>query len=99
MLAATLLCGERKCYAMVDALSSNNVLPWWITLKVEKGSISIADNIQYYTKQEQQNNNNNNNNSGGDGNDTAAATTSTTTTTTVTKSQLLDLPVILFQLS
>jgi hypothetical protein len=47
LLAATILCAERKCYAMVDALPS--VLPNWITLTVEKGNIVVAAKIQYYT--------------------------------------------------
>ena len=47
LLAATILCAERKCYAMVEALPS--VLPNWITLTVEKGNIVVAAKIQYYT--------------------------------------------------
>lgn len=47
LLAATILCAERKCYAMVEALPS--VLPNWITLTVEKGNIVVAVKIQYYT--------------------------------------------------
>ena len=46
LLAATILCAERKCYAMVEALPS--FLPFWITLTVEKGNIVVAANIQYY---------------------------------------------------
>ncbi len=46
LLAATILCAERKCYAMVEALPS--FIPSWITLAVEKGNIVVAANIQYY---------------------------------------------------
>ncbi len=47
LLAATILCAERKCYAMVEALPT--FIPSWITLTVEKGNIVVAANIQYYT--------------------------------------------------
>jgi hypothetical protein len=62
LLAATRLCAERKCHAMVQALlptlSGNTntnangggtpVLPPWITLEVERGSIAVAARVQYY---------------------------------------------------
>ena len=54
LLAATILCAERKCYAMVDALPS--FLPKWISLTVEKGNIVVAANIQYYTTEGQESN-------------------------------------------
>jgi hypothetical protein len=47
LLAATRLCAERKCYAMVQVLPP--FLPPWITLSVEKGSIAVAARIQYHT--------------------------------------------------
>ena len=95
LLAATVLCAERKCYAMVEALttvalssselsSSNINLPSWITLKVEKGSIAVAANIQYYTTEEQSH--------GKDNNDA-------TKTTTATTSRSSDRPVVLFRLA
>ncbi|KAG7349879.1 hypothetical protein IV203_012476 [Nitzschia inconspicua] len=46
LLAATRLCAERKCYAMVQFLPSH--LPSWITLQVEKGSIAVAANVKYF---------------------------------------------------
>jgi hypothetical protein len=46
LLAATRLCAERKCHAMVQALPS--FLPVWISLSVDKGSIAVAANIQYH---------------------------------------------------
>ena len=46
LLAATRLCAERKCHAMVQALPS--FLPPWISLSVEKGSIAVAARIQYH---------------------------------------------------
>lgn len=61
LLAATRLCAERKCHAMVQALqptlSGNTngggtthvqVLPPWITLQVERGSIAVAARVQYH---------------------------------------------------
>jgi hypothetical protein len=48
LLAATRLCAERKCHAMVQALQPNNFLPLWISLSVDKGSIAVAANIQYH---------------------------------------------------
>ena len=47
LLAATRLCAERKCYAMVHVLPP--FLPSWITLSVEKGSIAVTARIQYNT--------------------------------------------------
>jgi hypothetical protein len=46
LLAATRLCAERKCYAMVQVLPK--FLPSWISLSVEKGSIAVAARIQYH---------------------------------------------------
>jgi hypothetical protein len=65
LLAATRLCAERKCFAVVHALtqqfdnnttstsSSNNsklppILPHWIVLQVERGSIAVAARISYH---------------------------------------------------
>jgi hypothetical protein len=60
LLAATRLCAERKCHAMVQALQptfivGNNtngggtpILPSWITLEVERGSIAVAARVQYH---------------------------------------------------
>lgn len=50
LLAATRLCAERKCYAMVNVLPKH--LPSWITLRVEKGSIEVAARIQYHLGEE-----------------------------------------------
>jgi hypothetical protein len=46
LLAATRLCAERKCHAMVQVLPA--FLPSWISLSVEKGSIAVAARIDYY---------------------------------------------------
>ncbi len=46
LLAATRLCAERKCYAMVNVLPTH--LPEWITLSVDKGSIEVAARVQYF---------------------------------------------------
>lgn len=48
LMAATRLCAERKCYAMVQALSSSSLLPSWISLAVERGSIAVAAKLQYH---------------------------------------------------
>ena len=45
LLAATRLCAERKCYAVVQAL--HEFLPPWIRLFAEKGAIAVACSIQY----------------------------------------------------
>lgn len=45
LLAATRLCAERKCHAMVQSLPS--FLPDWITLQAEKVSITVAARIRY----------------------------------------------------
>lgn len=47
LLAATRLCAERKCHAMVAVLPK--VLPEWISLRVERGSIAVAATIRYHT--------------------------------------------------
>ena len=54
LLAATRLCAERKCQAVVEALQPSSasaadvVLPSWISLKVERGSIAVSTRIVYY---------------------------------------------------
>ena len=48
LLAATRLCADRKCYAVVQALQKSSILPSWIALSVEHGSIAIATRIKYY---------------------------------------------------
>eukprot|EP00934_Nitzschia_sp_Nitz4_P004227 Nitzschia sp. Nitz4//scaffold89_size161592//34285//37170//NITZ4_002366-RA/size161592-processed-gene-0.5-mRNA-1//1//CDS//3329559580//4217//frame0 len=45
LLAATQLCAERKCHAIVQALPA--VLPPWISVRVERGSLAVAAHIQY----------------------------------------------------
>ena len=47
LLAATTLCGERKCHALVQALQSSNILPRWMHLTVERGSIAVAAQIAH----------------------------------------------------
>ena len=47
LIAATRLCAERKCHAMVHVLPP--FLPTWITLSVEKGSIAVAARMKYHT--------------------------------------------------
>lgn len=49
LLAATVLCAERRCHAVVDALNRTKAshLPPWIHLEVECGSITIAGCISY----------------------------------------------------
>jgi hypothetical protein len=45
LLAATRLCAQQKCIAVVDVLPQ--YLPSWILLKVERGSIAVAAKIKY----------------------------------------------------
>jgi len=48
LLAATVLCAERRCHAVVDALNRRKAnLPQWIHLEVECGSITVAGCISY----------------------------------------------------
>ena len=49
LLAATVLCAERRCHAVVDALkrTKTNHLPLWVHLEVECGSITVAGKISY----------------------------------------------------
>ncbi len=49
LLAATVLCAERRCHAVVDALNRTKAshLPAWIHLEVECGSITVAGSISY----------------------------------------------------
>jgi len=48
LLAATRLCAERKCHAVAQALQSSGVLPPWVLVTVERGSIAIACRIKYH---------------------------------------------------
>jgi hypothetical protein len=57
LLAATVLCAQRRCRSVVDALmrqtvknSTSILLPSWIQFKVECGAISVAARINYPTK-------------------------------------------------
>lgn len=51
LLAATVLCAERRCRSVVEALNhqTTNKIPSWIHLEVECGSISVASRISYPT--------------------------------------------------
>ena len=51
LLAATVLCAQRRCRSVVDALNRQKMhkLPPWIHLEVECGSISVAARISYPT--------------------------------------------------
>jgi hypothetical protein len=51
LLAATRLCAERKCHAVVQALQPSSgaaILPPWIKLSVERGTIAVAARISYH---------------------------------------------------
>ncbi|KAL7580939.1 hypothetical protein ACA910_005756 [Epithemia clementina (nom. ined.)] len=58
LLAATRLCTERKCAAVVAALQSGKggigsvggeqFLPPWISLRAERGDLSVAPKVSYY---------------------------------------------------
>jgi len=49
LLAATTLCGERKCHAVVQALQQlkPSILPKWMRLTVERGGIAVAAQVSY----------------------------------------------------
>ena len=51
LLAATVLCADRRCQAVVTSLNNQkiNILPEWIHLEVECGTISVAAIITYST--------------------------------------------------
>ena len=51
LLAATVLCADRRCQAVVGTLTRQrmNKLPLWIHLEVECGTISVAALISYPT--------------------------------------------------
>ena len=51
LLAATVLCADRRCHAVVAALTDrkSNHLPSWLHLNVECGSISVAALLSYST--------------------------------------------------
>lgn len=46
LLAATRLCSERKCFAIIQVLP--DFLPSWISLSLDRGSIVVAATIQYH---------------------------------------------------
>jgi hypothetical protein len=51
LLAATNLCAEFKCQAVVQALqpsSGDSLLPTWIALSMERGCISVAASTRYH---------------------------------------------------
>ena len=56
LLAATVLCAQRRCLSVVDALNrqKTNKLPSWIHLEVECGSITVAAKISYPSETESQ---------------------------------------------
>jgi hypothetical protein len=50
LLAATNLCAEERCHAIVEALqplTGKRYLPSWIHLSVESGSIAVSANVTY----------------------------------------------------
>lgn len=49
LLAATTLCGERKCHAVVEALQKlePSILPKWMRLTVERGGIAVAAQVSF----------------------------------------------------
>lgn len=51
LLAATTLCGERKCHAVVQALAQlePSILPKWMRLTVERGGIAVAAQVAFGT--------------------------------------------------
>ena len=54
LLAATTLCGERKCHAIVQAFQPRpSILPPWIRLTVERGSIAVAAQVTFGVQQEE----------------------------------------------
>lgn len=53
LLAATKLCAEFKCQAVVEALQPTaagrkSILPTWIRLSVDRGSIAVGARVQYH---------------------------------------------------
>lgn len=55
LLAATRLCAERKCHAVVQALLQDaTILPDWIVVTVEQESIAVGARVQYYTGKDSQ---------------------------------------------
>jgi hypothetical protein len=52
LLAATTLCGERQCHAIVQVLKPS-ILPPWMRLTVDRGSIAVAAQVIFGTQQEQ----------------------------------------------
>lgn len=49
LLAATVLCADRRCEAVVSALRRQSNLPSWVHLEVECGTIAIAATVTYPT--------------------------------------------------
>ncbi|KAL9189708.1 hypothetical protein ACHAXT_009383 [Thalassiosira profunda] len=52
LLAATVLCADRRCHAVVQALerqTETGRLPEWLSLEVECGTISVAARLSYPT--------------------------------------------------
>ncbi|KAI2505864.1 hypothetical protein MHU86_8560 [Fragilaria crotonensis] len=50
LLAATTLCAEQRCHSMVEALQplhGERLLPSWMHLTVESGSIAVAASVSY----------------------------------------------------
>jgi hypothetical protein len=50
LLAATTLCAEQRCHSMVEALQplhGERLLPPWMQLTVESGSIAVAARVSY----------------------------------------------------
>lgn len=49
LLAATTLCAEQRCIAVVNALQANTLqpLPSWVHLSVERGSVVVASRVRY----------------------------------------------------
>lgn len=53
LLAATKLCAERKCHAVVNALcptTGEAILPRWISVVMEHGSIVVAARVGYHSQ-------------------------------------------------
>lgn len=48
LLAATRLCADRKCIAVVEILERSKALPEWIRLVADRGSIDVTARIQYH---------------------------------------------------
>jgi hypothetical protein len=53
LLAATILCAEQKCRAVVDALrcDADSPLPLWLHLSVDRGSVAVATRVRCATSE------------------------------------------------